>query len=61
MSNGKGDQPRPLAVPVDEYGRRWKATFQRTPMTSAPLADIGTVQQIATNEPYPSGGRKVGE
>lgn len=27
MSNGKGDQPRPLAVPADEYERRWEATF----------------------------------
>lgn len=37
MSNGKGDAPRPLAVPPDEYERRWKATFQKSPMVNEPL------------------------
>ena len=27
MSNGKGDTPRPLSVPADEYARRWAQTF----------------------------------
>lgn len=61
MSNGKGDQPRPLAVAADEYERRWRATFQRTPMSNAPLADLGKTPQIANHEPDPSGGRKVGD
>lgn len=37
MSNGKGSASRPLAVPPDEYERRWKQTFQRTPMTNEPV------------------------
>ena len=24
---GKGDKPRPLSVPADEFERRWKETF----------------------------------
>lgn len=56
MSNGKGDASRPLSVPADEYERRWRATFQRTPMTNAPLAEVGKEARLSSHEPDPSGG-----
>lgn len=27
MSAGKGDTPRPMEIPRDEYRRRWEETF----------------------------------
>ena len=57
--NGKGDASRPLSVPPDEYERRWRATFQRTPMTNAPLAELGSVPHTSSHEPDPSGGQNI--
>lgn len=30
MSNGKGDDPRPLSVPMEEYFDKWDYTFRGT-------------------------------
>lgn len=28
MSNGKGDKPRPLSIPQDDFLERWERTFK---------------------------------
>jgi hypothetical protein len=36
MSNGKGDRPRPIKVPPDEWAKRWADTFAPPPKPSTP-------------------------
>lgn len=69
--NGKGDTPRPVSVPRDEYERRWAATFGATLNAmrdrlsaelhgqlhgAAPIAEPDSLHRLVRHEPDPSGG-----